>query len=506
MIAEGTGSQRPERDGTDVGAGTSAARLAFDGLEVSFGPVTVLRNISLSFRPGEIVGLLGHNGAGKSTLINAATGALRSYQGSISVDGETIPLGSTPKGVNERGIAVIHQEPALAPNLSVLDNLYLSRAAASSSKAEKSRAARAALDSLGAGLIDLAQPVETLSLGERQMVDLARSTLLGDVKVLFLDEPTAALGEAETRTLHDLIRRFAAEGTTIVYVSHRLPDIIDVCTRIVALRNGELALDAPVGSFTNQTLASALAGDRSLLETDHTPASSGTVALTIRHEADLEFREGEIVGLFGMAAGAQFSLLNKLFTDSAGAVGAVISGTNPAMTGPRDAIRGGIHLVPGDRDRDGLIAGMSAVDNVFLPWMRDRSLTSSRDRRRMYDDIRARLAIAGPDGDAPISTFSGGNRQKHLLARWIFPRRPSVLLLEQPTQGVDVTAKADIRACLRAVAAEGTAIVVASAETDEIASLCDRAYVISGARSVSVDRTPSFEADLLGSLFDITSR
>lgn len=505
MTFEGTGSSRPEQNDS-MTADARVARLAFDGLEVSFGPVTVLQNISLSFRPGEIVGLLGHNGAGKSTLINAATGALGTYQGTIWVDGDVVPAGSTAKGVAERGVAVIHQEPALAPNLSVLDNLYLARSGAQQPRAERAAPARAALDSLGAEMIGLDQPVDTLSLGQRQMVDLARSTLLGDMKVLFLDEPTAALGEAETRTLHDLIRRFAATGTTIVYVSHRLPDIIDVCTRIVALRNGDLALDSPVGSFTNQTLASALAGERSLVETQHTPATGGSVALTIRHEEELAFRKGEVVGLFGMAAGAQFDLLNRLFTQSADSVGAIVTGASGSIAGPRDAIQRGVHLVPGDRERDGLIGGMSAIDNVFLPWMRDTSLAPPRRRQHMYDEIRERLAIAGPDGGAPISTFSGGNRQKHLLARWIFPRHPSVLLLEQPTQGVDVGAKADIRTCLHKVAAEGTAIVVASAETDEIASLCDRAYVVSGARSVSVTRSSSFEADLLSSLFDITSR
>lgn len=503
MTGEGTGSRHPEQ-GQSTPAGGHETRLAFDGIEVSFGPVTVLHDVSVSFRPGEIVGLLGHNGAGKSTLINAATGALRSYRGRIAVDGETVPPGSTPKGVAERGIAVIHQEPALAPNLTVLDNLYLARAVPGATGTRRERA-RAALDSLGAETIALDQPVQTLSLGERQMVDLARSTLLGDVRVLFLDEPTAALGEAETRTLHALIRRFAAAGTTVVYVSHRLPDIIDVCSRIVALRNGELALDAPVGSFTNQTLASALAGDRSLAGAEPVAADVGQVALTIRHEADFVFREGEIVGLFGMAAGSQFALLNRLFTESGESIGAEVPGGIRGV-GPRAAMRRGVHLVPGDRERDGLVAGMSASDNVFLPWMRDATLGSARARARMYADIRTKLAIAGPDGGAPISTFSGGNRQKHLLARWIFPRRPAVLLLEQPTQGVDVGAKIDIRACLRDVAAEGTAIVVASAETDEIASLCDRAYVVSGSRSVAVPRSPTFEADLLSSLFDITSR
>lgn len=505
MTVEGTGS--PHRAAGDADTAQPASeRLSFDEIEVSFGPVTVLREISVSFRPGEIVGLLGHNGAGKSTLINAATGALRSYRGVVSVDGESVPAGSTPKQVAERGIAVIHQEPALAPNLSVFDNLYLARADPAPRREQEQRA-RKVLDDLGAGSVRLDQPVLTLSLGERQLVDLARSTLLGDIKVLFLDEPTAALGEAETRTLHALIRRFAQQATTVVYVSHRLPDIIDVCTRIVALRDGELALDAPVGTFTNQTLASALAGDRSLLVEDRPlPPAEAERALTVSHDRELSFRRGEIVGLFGMAAGPQFRLLNRLFTESTAAVGAVVGDGATTTAGPRSAIRGGIHLVPGDRERDGLIGGMSAMDNVFLPWMRDRALASPRARARLYGDIRERLAIAGPDGNAPISTFSGGNRQKHLLARWIFPRRPALLLLEQPTQGVDVGAKADIRACLWDVAAEGTTVIVASAETDEIASLCDRAYVIGTARSAAIDRSPRFEADLLSSLFDITSR
>ncbi|QJU53463.1 sugar ABC transporter ATP-binding protein [Herbiconiux sp. KACC 21604] len=482
------------------------ARLAFDEVEVRFGPVTVLSEISVEFGAGEIIGLLGHNGAGKSTLINVATGALRSYGGRIVVDGTPLAAGSTPKSIAAEGVAVIHQEPALAPNLSVLDNLHLARDSAKTGRKERQAAARAALDSLGAEQIALDQPVETLSLGERQMVDLARSVMLGDIKVLFLDEPTAALGEAETRSLHEIIRRLAAQGTTIVYVSHRLPDIIDVCTRIVALREGRLTLDAPVGSFTNESLSAALAGDKSLLDDEVRQPVTGPVLLSVSHEVELEFRPGEIVGLFGMAAGTQFGVLQTLYGIGATRGAARLRESAIAVSGPRGAIRQGVHLVPGDRERDGLVAGMSAFDNVFLPWLHDSKLSSKRTREQLYDSLREALAIQGPDGRAPISTFSGGNRQKHLLARWIFPKRPAVLLLEQPTQGVDVGAKADIRRCLREVAAEGTTIVVASAETDEIASLCDRAYVLSGSRSRSVAKSPQFQSELLSTLFDITAR
>ena len=482
------------------------ARLSFEQVGVTFGPITVLSEITVHFGRGEIVGLLGHNGAGKSTLINVATGAVRSYTGQIVVDGEPFAIGSTPKSIAGEGVAVIHQEPALAPNLSVLDNLHLARDSATASRVDRETSARAALDSLGATQIRLDQPVETLSLGERQMVDLARSVMLGDIKVLFLDEPTAALGEAETRSLHAIIRRLAEQGTTVVYVSHRLPDIIDVCTRIVALREGKLTLDAPVGSFTNASLSAALAGDKSLLDDEHRPTVTGPVLLTVSHDEQLEFRAGEIVGLFGMAAGSQFAVLQSLYGIGGGLPTVQLSEKAFSAAGPREAIRHGVHLVPGDREQDGLVAGMSAIDNVFLPWLHRSTMSSKHQREQLYSSIRDAFAIQGPDGGAPISTFSGGNRQKHLLARWIFPERPRVLLLEQPTQGVDVGAKADIRRCLREVAAEGTTIVIASAETDEIASLCDRAYVLSGSRSRAVAKSPDFQSVLLSTLFDITAR
>lgn len=483
-------------------------RLDFESITVSFGPVTVLHDLSLSIAPGEIVGLLGHNGAGKSTLINVATGALRSYEGSLSLDGEPLPAGSGPGEIAERGIAVIHQEPALAPNLTVLDNLFLARRDAVAPRGRRVELATGVLDALDASDIRLDHLVETLSLGKRQMVDLARAMLVGEVKVLFLDEPTAALGEHETRVLHDVIRRLAAQGTAIVYVSHRLPDIIDVCGRIVALREGRLTLDAPADQFTPQSISQALAGENVDLARGELASPAGDVVLA-SPEGRYEFRSGEIVGLYGMAGGEQFEILQHLYglgDDIRWSLG----GEETRVSGPPDALAKSIHLVPGDREYDGLIGGMSAIDNVFLPWLHKREYQSSAARRGLYAEIRERLAIQGPDLDAPISTFSGGNRQKHLLARWIFPHRPRVLLLEQPTQGVDVAAKADIRRCLRELAATGTAIVIASAETDEIASLCNRSYVVSGDRSAEVSQPAgsasgaAFEAELLSTLFEIS--
>nr|WP_243751842.1 sugar ABC transporter ATP-binding protein [Leucobacter weissii] len=474
--------------------------MSFSGVGVRFGSTVALDGIDLEIPAGQIVGLLGHNGAGKSTLLNVATGAVPATTGAMSLDGRATPHRATPRDIAELGVTVIHQEPALAGNLSILDNLYLGRGAALS-RAERAARAREALESVGGGYLALQAPVGALSLGERQLVDLARGLLRGDMRVLLLDEPTAALGEAETRALHALIRSLAAKGTSIVYVSHRLPDIVDVCERIVVLRGGRLVMDASTDGMSVSELSHALAPEVQL-ETDWTPTPRET-RLTVRAAGgELQFRDGEIVGLYGMAAGEQFHLLDELF-GLRGAADARLSGKPYRVARPGHAIRQGVHLVPADRETDGLVGGLSAKDNTYLPWFahgwRSRSKVAES-----YASIRSTLNVHGPDGDAPIMSFSGGNRQKHLLARWTFPVAPKVLLLAQPTQGVDVGAKLDIRVALRRLADTGVCIVVASAETDEIASMCDRAYVLAHGSSREIFRSGRYEAELLETLLELT--
>lgn len=475
-------------------------RLEFNAVSVLFGATQALRNLNLSIRAGEIVGLLGHNGAGKSTVLNVATGAVTMSSGCMRLDGAEVPQPLGPKFASDLGLAVIHQEPALAQNLSVMDNLLLMKEVAGGrgQRRETASAALARIDSSGAIALD--QPVSSLSLGERQMVDLARGSLSGDVRVLFLDEPTAALGERETRALHALIRDFAERGTAVVYVSHRLPDILDVCTRIVVLRNGALVEDQPSARLTPKMLAHALAPD--LDESETAATDPGEVALEVALDEGLRFCKGEVVGLFGMAAGPQFELLDRLF-GLGSAPPAKLNGLPYRPRRPAAAIAQGVHLVPGDREQDGLVAGMSAYDNVALPWMGLRGAT--RDSlQEAYRLSRRAFNVFGPGAEAPIAEFSGGNRQKHLLSRWIFPVSPTVLLLAQPTQGVDISAKRDIRKVVRQLAASGCAIVVASAETDEIATLCDRAYVFGGGTTCELQKSADFDAQLLNTLLTLT--
>lgn len=471
--------------------------IEFDKISVSFGATRALSEVSFSVAPGEIVGLLGHNGAGKSTLFNVTSGAISASSGSFTVEGRDVGKSLSPREANDLGISIIHQEPALAPNLSVLDNLFLARSV--NHGVDKRTEARRALARVGADLpLDL--PVESLNLGQRQLVDLARGTLSGQMKVLLLDEPTAALGKAETDSLHALIRNFADQGVAVIYVSHRLPDIIEACTRIAVLRGGELVVDGPVRDFTPERLAEALVPklrQAELIETS--PAE--IVAAIETHDGPVTVRAGEVVGLFGMAGGEQFDIASQL-GGAAGSAEFEFCGETVRIKSPREAIRKKIFYLPPDRDKDGLIATETAKDNVMLPWYGDAGgfWVSPRSGHDVYETSRRELQIQGPTGSAEITQFSGGNRQKHLLARWLYPAEPKLLVLAQPTQGVDVGAKLDIVEGVRTAAKNGAAVLVASSESDEISSMCDRSYVMAQERISSVEKTDEFNAVLLAEL------
>ena len=478
-------------------------RLAYDGVTVDFGATRALEDITFAVAPGEIVGLLGHNGAGKSTLFNVTTGVIGATSGGFSIGGTRIDGRLTPREAAQHGVTVIHQEPALAPNMTVLENLFLARPAPRA--AERRVLAREALAAVGTDL-PLDMPVEALGLGERQLVDIARGMLAGEMKVLLLDEPTAALGRAETDALHALIQSFADRGTAVVYVSHRLPDIMEVCTRIVVLRGGRLVVDGPASDFTPAKLADALVPDLRSLDFTHV-APGAEVAVVETEGGTVRARAGEVVGLFGMAGGEQFDIAAQLAGAASSPQPYELNGEPVRFASPRHAIRRGVFFVPPDRDTEGLIASETAIDNVMLPWFSLGGArgwwVSAKSGADVYAKARAALDIRGPSADAEVSQFSGGNRQKHLLARWLYPAQPTLLILAQPTQGVDVGAKLDIVEATRDAAARGAAVIVASSESDEIASLCDRAYTVLGDRLVAVPRSDTFNADLLTSLLAI---
>jgi ABC-type sugar transport system ATPase subunit len=458
--------------------GDVAPLISLQGVQVVFGGTVALDDVTFEVRPGEIVGLLGHNGAGKSTLVNVATGARRPRRGSMTVNGEPVPLRGDPRQVEHLGVKVIHQDPALAPNLAICDNITLGRPDERASRGERRRIAREALRLLDSDL-NVDRPISSLEFGERQIVDLARA-LSANLSVLFLDEPTGALGPQQTASLHALLRKLAADGRGIVYVSHRLRDIIDVCSRLVVLRGGRVVLDQQAEGFSVAELSEALApGVDRTWGGEHAERPDEPLLAIQRHGQRIGFGRGEIVGLFGMAAGLQFQVLSSLF-GLGEPLDAELDGRPFRPASPRAAISRNVYYVSADREREGLVPDMSALDNLVLPWLdlhtRNRSVSRSRTVK-VYDRAKQALDIRGGDMDAPVGAFSGGNRQKFILGRWLFGRRPSVLLLSQPTQGVDVGARMDIARALRRLSAEGVAIIVASSEADEISLLCDRALI-----------------------------
>lgn len=487
---------------TDRSGGTPL--LEMTDIQVSFGGSVALRCERFALRPGEIVGLLGHNGAGKSTLVNVATGAIRPQSGTMSVSGQAAPLRGNPREMEALGIKVIHQQPALADNLSIADNIVMERPQQRRSAAERRQYAVDALDLLDSRL-NVDRPVGSLTFGEKQLVDLARA-LSTDIKALFLDEPTGALGQHEADRLHDLLRMLAAQGRGIVYVSHRLKDILSVCTRLVVLQGGQVMLDCKADDLSLAELSNALAPglkDRSVAARKDTEGGEG---MSIDwHGQTLSFPRGAITGLFGMAGGPQFRLLETAF-GLRGHAGYMVDNRGITVSSPRSAIRNGVYFVSASRDDEGLVPDMSASDNLILPWLKSYVSGPFLSARRAMDGFRVTqkaLNILGGHANAPVSVLSGGNRQKVFLGRWFFGAQPRVLLLCQPTQGVDVGARMDIAAAVRKMADSGVTIIVASSESDEIELLCDRSYVCEGPAWPMVEPTENWSETMLETLVQI---
>lgn len=480
----------------------STPRIRFNDVVVRYGAIEALSGISLEASAGEVVGLLGHNGAGKSTLVNVACGVVPIHSGSISVNGIDLPRNLSPGAVHRLGVHVVHQEPAVLPNLTIGENLLLKNDRFGRRNSDLAKASSALLK---VGLPDdLNVPTRALGLGGRQLLSIARGFMEDSPQVLFLDEPAASLGVEDAERLHNFIRKLAQDGATIFYVSHRLRDVLEVCDRYVILRDGSMVQNAPISGLTAEGLAQALTGSHhsEVRKSSSERESSGKVLLS--SGKGLEVHEGEIVGLFGMAGGEQFQLLAQLF-GMLPSEDLVWQGKNYRPKNPKDAMSHGVHMVQADREADSLLHNLSARDNVVVPWLGElKGLRSSGPRNRVasaiYSSSRDEFSIKGPPGDAPVDSFSGGNRQKHVLARWIMPKAPKLLLLAQPTQGIDEQSKNEIANALRALADTGVPIVVATAESDEITRLCDRAYVVVNGAYYRENAGPNFDSRLLARL------
>jgi ribose transport system ATP-binding protein len=472
--------------------------LEMRGIEKSFPGAHALRSVDLTVRPGEILALVGENGAGKSTLVKILSGAYERDGGTITLAGEPVD-GATPNAMIERGVAVIYQEPALAPSLTVAENIFMGRLPSGRlgvvDWGRLRRDTAAVAQRLGLDLDPRAR-VGRLSVARRQMVEIAKA-LSRDARVIVLDEPSAVLGDAELRGLFDVIRRLAARGVAFIYISHRLNEVFEIAHRVTVMKDGRVVADQPTAVFDHDRLVRLMVGrDIGEIYPTRDPAP-GATALEVRglrrtgllHGIDLTVREGEIVGIAGLAGAGRTEVLRAIHGADPIDGGEIrIFERAVRIRGPRDAIEQGIGLLTEDRKSDGLLLQQSVAANVTLARLAEIAragvLGIGRERRLVQGHVE-RLSVRTPGVGSLVRNLSGGNQQKVIFAKWLHASC-RILLIDEPTRGVDVGAKREIYALLADLATRGVAILMVSSELPEILGMCDRVVVMREGRITAV--------------------
>ncbi len=467
--------------------------LAVEGAAKIFpGNVVALEDASLSIRAGEVHCLLGANGAGKSTLLKIIAGAHSLTRGALTLGGVACRFRS-PHEAAVAGISMIYQELDLVPQLTVAQNMLLGRVPGRwglIDRASRLRQAQAALSRVGAGFSPNA-PVGSLSIANQQLTAIARSLTL-DARVIIMDEPSAALNETELERVFAVIREITRQGVAILYVSHRLGEIRAIGDRVTVLRNGRSVDTFDVASTSEQTLVEAVLGrNQALLERSARLPARDVLALDVTRlqgpqgldVRELRLREGEIVGLSGLNGSGRTSFLRALFGDLNFAGKVALAGAPYHPRRPRDAIARGVALVPEDRKLQGLVLDSAIYRNVMLPSLRRRRLITHQRMRDAARPVLSDLSTRFQALDQPARQLSGGNQQKVVFAKWVVDGS-RILLLDEPSRGLDVGAKAELYALIRRLAEDGAAIIVASSELDEIYVNCDRIWVFHEGRNV----------------------
>ena len=467
--------------------------LKISKLSKSFGAVHALREVDFELRRGEIHGIAGENGAGKSTLMNVIDGIHQPDSGEILLDGEPVRIGS-PAVAQRLGVGFVHQEIALCPDVSVAENIFMSTTNTSRAflldRAALHRRAREVFSALSD--IDPGMLVRDLSISHQQLVEIAKALTL-DCRILILDEPTAALTERESRILFGVMRRLAAQGISIIYISHRLVEIFENCDRVTVFRDGRYIMTRSVGDIVPGDVVNAMVGRviENLYPEKQSPAeASGEVVLEVRnlgdgrrfHDVSFRLLHGEILGIAGLIGAGRSEIVKgicRLDGDVAGEVW--LKGRKLELSHYRDSISHGMVYLTEDRKGDGVFLEMPIAANVSALALsqvvsRLGVIDASREAAQA-ESLGRRLDLKYGHIQHPVSALSGGNQQKVALAKMLSVD-PRVIFLDEPTRGVDVGAKAEIHRILRALARDGVGIVVISSEMPELIGVCDRVLVV----------------------------
>ena len=486
------------------------AALVMEGVSKHFAGVQALREVGLTARAGEALALMGENGAGKSTLLKILSGAYAPDAGRIQIDGKPVAIAS-PADAHRLGIRVVAQEPEIIPYVSVAENVYAGalprRGGLFDRTALRAKVAADIERSGFVGMIDPNQLGASLSPAQRQIVEILRA-LSGTVRVVAFDEPTSSLSDHEAETLFALIKRLMAAGIAVIYVSHRMKEILRVATRVLVLRDGQvvgdrLAVETNEGELVRMMVGRDLSAlyQRSARSPGRTVLSVENVSSADVHDISFEVRAGEVVVLAGLVGAGRTELARAIIGDVPLTSGKIrVDGQALQLRSPRDAVRAGLCLAPEERKAQALLMKRSVRDNITLAVLQRLSrwrVVNRREERQLAERYLRELHIRTPSIDQEVATLSGGNQQKTVLARWL-ARDSKLLILDEPTRGVDVGAKAEIYAIIDRLASRGVAVLVISSEMPEVLGLADRIVVMKGGRvSGTIDRADATEEKIL---------
>ncbi|MGX4670546.1 sugar ABC transporter ATP-binding protein [Cerasibacillus sp. JNUCC 74] len=483
---------------------TDKSFIVMKDISKSFSGNQVLRQVDFRIKRGEIHALMGENGAGKSTLVKILTGIYQKDEGEIFLEGEKITF-TNPKEAEEKGISMIHQELNIIPQLSVMENMFLGKEITYGktgilNKQEMKQRTKESLAKLGVESISPEDIAGNLSVGQQQMIEIAR-TLATNAELLVMDEPTAALTDREIERFFNVIKKLKAEGVSIIYISHRMEEIFEICDRITVLRDGEYIGTEKIADTSFQAIVKMMVG-REIGE--RYPTRSNSIGNTVFEAKalacdnivnDVSFfvKQGEILGVAGLMGAGRSELMEAIFGFRKLTKGTIyINGKKVDIKHPNDAVKAGIGFITEDRKSKGLVIDASIKENIALTNLKTLSkkgVIYKRKERDLVKRLMEKLKVRATSEEQIVKSLSGGNQQKVVLAKWL-GIRPKILILDEPTRGVDIGAKKEIYTIINELSKNGVAIIMVSSELPEVLGVSDRVMVMhEGKITAFFDRT-----------------